>query len=169
MCLKWISQLISQLRQLGLPFLWGQGTASAAKWTDIPRDALGPYPWFCSISWCLVEGCRSGDQRCSVGLCVWRGTLLLLYTPVRGVHCIKWNTVIFFVIAWLVGKTWVTSVNLGLCIWLYVVVIMSCSGAAGPWEGIQQLACSWHWTQSGWGKSIVPVSSQVSVVSQATW
>ena len=34
----------------------------------MPRDTLAPYPWPCSVSWCLSEGYRNGDQCRASGL-----------------------------------------------------------------------------------------------------
>jgi len=39
----------------------------AGEWTEIPRNALAPYPWSCNASKCLAEGYWNGDQRRPVG------------------------------------------------------------------------------------------------------
>ena len=43
-----------------------------------PRDVLALYPWFHSISWCLVEGYRNEDQRRTTDACVSGRTLSFL-------------------------------------------------------------------------------------------
>jgi len=45
----------------------------------MPRDTLAPYPWPCSVSWCLAEGYRNGDQRHSNGP-MWLVMATLLFT-----------------------------------------------------------------------------------------
>jgi len=53
--------------------------ASAGELTDTPRNALAPYPWSGSVSWCLAEGYGNGDQRRPMGHVAREGLYFTFY------------------------------------------------------------------------------------------